>query len=587
MRIVGPSSLGVVSMSCGLNATVTGQAFEPGAIAVASQSLGMGIAVAAEAWRRHAGISSFVSMGDKVDVSGNDLLRLWADDAATNVVLLQLESFGDPVRFARVARAVSRRKPVIALTTCGAAGRRDDPALLTPERPVDQLVDALLTHTGVIRVSSLEEMIDVGVLLERHPAPAGCRVAVIGDTGDLLIPTSGAAIAQGLDVAVLSSRVQDEITRLVPNVASTGNPVDLGSTVTADRLAAVVGAVSGSGEVDACIVVSVDIDGSRPIAASTSTISAMSMVGIPVALTLIGGGDSEACAVPMFPTPERAARALALAAGQAEWVAMIAADETEDTMGLDASSFVEARRLAQRHAGGMTDITWLTIDDAFELLASAGLSIAPCMYARSAEECAGAADRIGFPCVVKADVTDVQHKSGAGAVELGVRDSAAAREHYAHFVVRFGNRLRGVVVQAQQETALELLAGITRDPKFGPHVAIGGGGVEAELRGDRVVLVAPMTRPAARRAVESLRLAPLFHGFHGRAEVPVEPFVDLVHRLGILAATVPEISCLEMNPVLVGPHGCVAVDAVVGLAIPPFAVAPVRGLRATGRRTHP
>ena len=327
MRIVGPNCLGVVATACGLNATFTSQVFVPGGIAIASQSGGVGIAIAAEAQRRHAGISSFVSMGNKIDVSGNDLLRLWADDEQTNVVLLYLESFGDPVRFARVARAVSQRKPVVALKSGRtAAGRRGAVAHTAAIAADGVVVDALLAHTGVLRAGTLEELIDVGLLLDRQPPPAGRRVALIGNAGGPLVLGADAADAAGLDVALLSPRLQDEIASLVPTAASTANPVDLGSTVTPDRLAAVVQAVGGSGEVDACVVVCVDVEGRDRLDDVGSLVAAVELDGVPVALSLIGADVSGSGSLPVFPTPERAAVAVAMAAGRAEWLASIAAD---------------------------------------------------------------------------------------------------------------------------------------------------------------------------------------------------------------------------------------------------------------------
>ncbi len=579
MRIVGPNCLGVVSTACGLNATFTSQQFVPGGIAIASQSGGVGIAIAAEAQRRHAGISSFVSMGNKIDVSGNDLLRLWADDDQTNVVLLYLESFGDPVRFARVARAVSQRKPVVALKSGRTVAGRRGAVSHTAAVAADQVVvDALLAHTGVLRAGALEELIDVGLLLDRQAAPAGRRVALIGNAGGPLVLGADAADAGGLDVLLLSPPLQDEIASLVPTAASTENPVDLGSAVTADRLAAVVQAVGASGEVDACVVVCVDVEGRHRLDGVESLVAGVELDGVPVALTLIGADVSGSGSLPVFPTPERAAVAVALAAGRLEWLASIAGDAADGMTGLDASSFVGARRLARLHAGA-AERTWLDAVASFELLEAAGLPIVTWVYVRSPDECARGADGIGFPCVVKADVVEVLYKSDAGAVRLGIGDPTAAAETYRDFERRFGDGLRGVVVQAQQVAALELLVGVTRDPAFGPLVVVGAGGVEAELRDDRVVLIAPVSRSAARRAVESLRLAPLFHGFRGRAELPVDPVVDLIHRIGMLAATVTEIQRLDLNPVLVTQEGCAAADARIGVAAALSTVGPVRGLR--------
>lgn len=580
MRIVGPNCLGVVSTGCGLNATFTSQEFLPGGIAIASQSGGVGIAIASEAHRRHAGVSSFVSMGNKCDVSGNDVLRLWADDASTNVVLLYLESFGDPVRFARVARAVSQRKPVVALKAGGTAPGRRGALSHTAALASDQvIVDALFAHTGVLRARTLEELIDVGLLLDRQPAPVGRRVGLIGDAGGPLILGADAADAGGLDVPVLSAPLQEQLARLAPVAASTANPVDLGSGVSPDRMAAVIEAISASGEVDACVVVCVDVGERRRLEEVASLLAAADLGGVPAALSLIGADEVDSGSLPAYPTPERAAAAIALAAVRGDWLASITDDAVVvGRTGLDAASF-EVRRLARLHAGTRPETTWLDAPTAFELLAAAGLPIVPWASARSDDECGQMAERIGFPCVVKADVAGLLHKSDAAAVRLGVGDAATAAETFREFARRFGDDFRGVVVQEQRLAALELLVGVTRDPAFGPLVMVGAGGVEAELRDDRVVLVAPVSASAARRAVESLRLAPLFHGFRGRPELPVEPAVELVQQVGLLAATVREIQQVEMNPVVVDLQGCAAVDALVGVAAPPAPVVPARGLR--------
>lgn len=582
MRLVGPNCLGVVSTASGLNATFTRQEFVPGGIAIAAQSGGVGIAIAAEARRRHAGVASFVSMGNKADVSGNDLLRLWADDQATNVILLYLESFGDPVRFARVARAVSQRKPIVALksggSTPGSRGAASHTAALATDRVV---VDALFAHTGVVRARTLEELIDVGVLLDRQPAPAGRRIALVGNAGGPVILAADAADAAGLDVPELSSSLQAEVARIVPTAAATANPVDLGSGATPEQLAAVTHAIGRSGEVDGCIVVCIDVGERGDLERVGPLLAALELDGVPLALSQVGTGENvDAGTVPTFPTPERAATAFALAASRSTWQATMLDDVTDDaTAVLDAGTFVDARRIARADASGSTETIWLDAAGSFALLEAAAVPVARWRSVRSAAECGHAADEIGYPCVIKADVAGLLHKSDAGAVRLGVGDAATAAEAYSAFAGQFGARLRDVIVQAQHDAQIELLVGAIRDPVFGPFVVVGAGGVETELRDDRVMLVAPVSRSAARHAVESLRLAPLFHGFRGRPELPVDPVVDLVYRIGMLVASIPEIQQLDMNPVLIDQHGCVAVDALIGVAAPPSPVVPVRAMR--------
>ncbi len=578
MRIIGPDSLGVVSTRAGLNATVTDRSFRPGGLAVASQSGGVGVAIAVEAEDRCAGISSFVSMGDKVDVSGNDLLRLWADDASTTVVLLYLESFGDPVRFARVARAVSQRKPVVALKGGRSVLERQTRRSLAATLADDQAtVDALFAHTGVLRARTLEELIDVGLLLDRQPAPAGPRVALIGNGGGALLLGADAAGAGGLVVGVLSPRLQRAIAERVPPAVATTNPVDLGGGVTAEQLVDVVTLVAASGEVDGCIVVYVEIDGQHRLD-TVESLLASGDHSVPLALARLGAGRHGSAALPTFSTPERAATALAVAARRSPWLASIAAEDDEPAEP-DASSWVAVRRLARHHSASPDERRWLDPASSFELLEAAGVPIAPWTVVRSAADCADAATRLGPTVVLKADVSGESRKSAADAVRLGIGDASAAAKTYQEFAERFGSALRGVVVQSQQAAAVELLVGAVRDPAFGPLVVVGAGGVDAELRDDRVVLVAPVSRTAARRAIDTLRLAPLLHGGGSRPVLDIAAVVDLVHRVSLLAATTPEVEQLDLDPVLVGTSGCVAVDAVVAISAPATTITPARGLR--------
>jgi acetate---CoA ligase (ADP-forming) len=485
MRLIGPNSLGVLATATGLDATLTGQRFHPGGIAIATQSGGVGIAIAAEADRRLAGVSSFVSMGNKADVSGNDLLRLWADDDGTRVVLLYLESFGDPVRFGRIARAVSRRKPVVALK----GGRSPAPPAAVRSLTGTLLgdtgaVEALFAHTGVIRARTMEELIDVGLLLDRQAPPAGRRLALVGNAAGPLRLGADAAIEAGAIVT---------------------RHVDLGDAVSSADLVAAVRTIVASGEADGCVVVCVELVDHRV----EETVRLLDDLDseIPLAVSVIGGdGEPMARRLPTFPTSERAATALARAAGRAAWLADAAIESSVTEV--EAEQLLAAGRIAREHAGDPGTAAWLPQQVAFELLAAAGVEIA---------------DRAG--------------------------------------------------------PGIELLVGATRDPALGPFVVVAAGGVDAELRADRAVLVAPIGPVEARAAIERLRLAPLLHGSRGRPAVSVDAVVELVLRIGSLAATVSEIEQLDLNPVVAGPSGCVAVEARVALSAPPSPIRPTRALR--------
>ncbi len=404
MRLIGPNSLGVLATASGLDATLTGQRFHPGGIAIATQSGGVGIAIAAEADRRQAGVSSFVSMGNKADVSGNDLLRLWADDDGTRVVLLYLESFGDPVRFARIARAVSRRKPVVALK----GGRSPAPPAAVRSLTAMLLggtgaIEALFAHTGVIRARTMEELIDVGLLLDRQPPPAGRRLALVGN--------AAGPLRLGADAAADAGAV---VTR----------HVDLGASVPSADLVESVRTIAASGEVDGCVVVCVELVDHR-VEQTLRLLDAVESA-VPLAVTVIGG-DAEQLAgrLPTFPTSERAATAMALASGRASWLADVAVESSVSEV--DADQLLAARRIARDNVGETGTTTWLPQRVAFELLAASG----------------------------------VEMGDGVGS-------------------------------------GIELLVGATRDPALGPFVVVAAGGVDAELRADRAVVVAPIGPVEAR-----------------------------------------------------------------------------------------
>jgi hypothetical protein len=305
---------------------------------------------------------------------------------------------------------------------------------------------------------------------------------------------------------------------------------------------------------------------------------------VPLALAMIGTASS--ALLPRYPTPERAAAAMAIAAERAGWLASMA-EEDHEPAEPDASSWVAVRRLARRHASAGADPTWLDPASSFELLEAAGVTVAPWAVVRSPADCAAATRRLGPTVVVKADVAGLLHKSDVDAVRLGISDADVAAKTYGEFEHQFGPDLVGAVVQTQLEGDVELLVGVARDAAFGPLVVVGAGGVEAELLDDRVLLVAPVSRTAARRAVESLRLAPLLHGFRGRPTLPVDTVVEFVHRVGLLAATTPEIQQLDLNPVLVNVDGCVAVDAVVAVSVSASPLRPVRGLRGSPPSPRP
>jgi hypothetical protein len=327
------------------------------------------------------------------------------------------------------------------------------------------------------------------------------------------------------------------------------------------------------------VVVCVELDDLQ-LAATLDLLDALDVDEVPIAVTVIGGGSRAVGRLPAFPTPERAATAMSLACGWAAWRARDSSGDAAD-IAVDPARLIASRRLARRLAADAEATTWLWQDTAFELLETAGVPIVSWAYVRSEEECAGEVVRRGRPCVVKADLAGAVSKSDEGAVRLEITDVDTAANVYRDFTERFGDRLNGVVVQSQVAAGLELQVAATRDPAFGPFVVVGAGGVEAEVRADRAVLVAPITPAEARYAVAGLHLAPLFGGFRGRPALALDAVVELVTRVAMLIAAVPEIHQVDLNPVIVGTTGCVVVDARVGVSSPASPITPTRGLRGS------
>jgi acyl-CoA synthetase (NDP forming)/GNAT superfamily N-acetyltransferase len=588
MRVVGPDSLGVMSSAAALDATLLRRPLPPGDVAIACQSPAVGVILADEAARRHLGVTHFVSLGSKVDVSGNDLLRFWCDDRATAVVLLHLESIGDPRRFARIARAVAKRMPIVALKS-----GRSTPAGPADESPAAVLaageaaVDALFAHTGVVRATSVDQLLDAGLLLRAVTAPTGRRVGIVGNAGGALVHAADAARARGLVAVELSPALQATVRGFVPGAAATDNPVDLPAATPGGVIGEVVGELGRSGEVDSLVVVNVDVfphDGSSPL--HLDAIDA----GVPVVVAAVGG-SAVTGTVPVLPTAERAVDAMALAVRRGEWLATGA----DDTVTVELDDLVPVR-LAVRAllprppepgaAGAAAERRWLAPDVSLALLETVGVPLAPWRIARTAAEAGRAARAVGVPCVATATLTATGFAmtSDNAATVIEVASAAAAQRALHRFVEQYGPRLEYVVFQRSAPDGIELLVGGVRDDSLGPLVVVAAGGSEAEVLADRNVVLAPLTSRQATAAVTTLRSFPLFNGFRGRPVVPVAPVAAVVERVGLLLAAFPEIAEVDLDPTVATPDGCEVYGARV--AVSPAPLGPLRALRPLRRRTR-
>jgi acetate---CoA ligase (ADP-forming) len=552
-RLVGPNCLGVSSNATRLNATFARRAAPPGRIGFSSQSGALGLALLEEADARGLGLSSFVSIGNKADVSSNDLLEYWQDDPNTDVVLLYLESFGNPRKFARVASRVARTKPILAMRSgTSRAGARAASSHTAALAGSDAAVEALFWQAGVLRARTLEELLDAAVLFSTRPLPRGNRVAVLTNAGGLGILCADACESAGLSLPPLAAETVAALKRVVPAEASNANPVDLLGSATAGTYEVALPILLADPGIDAVIVLFVP-----PVVATTADVAAAiarASAGAdkPVLPVVISADGSPAGS---FTYPESAARALGLAARRAAWLRRPAAEAPHlDRIDHGAAAAVVARVLAD------TDDAWLEPSALRALLAAYGVPLVSERIAADAEAAVAIAAEMGFPVVVKTAAAGA-HKTETGGVHLDLRDEPAVRRACA--------AIDGPVVVQQYVTGgVELLIGAMQDPVFGPLVAFGPGGVYAELIGSTRFALAPLGEIDVDELVSSGKAAKLVGGWRGAPPADRTAVADLIHRLGRLVEDFPEVAELDLNPVIAKPEGCVAVDARVRLRRP-------------------
>ncbi|WP_305782723.1 bifunctional acetate--CoA ligase family protein/GNAT family N-acetyltransferase [Symbioplanes lichenis] len=526
LRVVGPNCLGIANTdpTVRLNATLAPRLPPPGRVGFFSQSGALGVALLAEAERRGLGLSSFVSAGNRVDVSGNDLLQYWQDDPRTDAVLLYLETFGNPRKFARLARRMSRTKPVVAVASAtrppGLAG--DLPG------PDTKAVTALFARSGMIRVDTVAELFDVGVLLAHQPLPAGRRVGIVGNSSAL----SGLAVAacrgNGLTVAE-------------------GYPSDLSPTAGAHDFADALADAAVDDRVDALVAVfAPPLPGQLPDedADFAAALASVALAGEKptVAMVLLGPLPP---GVPSYPSVEEAVRALGRVATYAEWLRR-PPGVVPPLAGVDPG------------AAGLEG-------EPAELLAAYGIEIEPSTAVTSVEQALVAARDLGYPVALKSAGGALRHRIDLGAVRLALADEDDVRAAYRDLATAFGPE---VLVQSMVAPGVACTIDVVEDPAFGPVVGFGLGGVASELLGDLAWRAAPLTDRAAAALVDEPRAAPLLQGYRGAEPVDRAALIDLLLRVGRLADEHPALRTLSLNPVLARPDGYAILHATVETGTP-------------------
>jgi acyl-CoA synthetase (NDP forming)/GNAT superfamily N-acetyltransferase len=568
IRLLGPNCLGLITTDSAvrLNASFAAASALPGGLAVASQSGAVGVAVLDHLARSRAGVSSFVSLGNKADISGNDLLAYWYDDPTTKAVALYLESFGNPRRFARLVRALSRRKPVLVVKSGRSqAGQRAGASHTAAAAAPDVAVESLLAQAGVIRADTLGEMLDTARMLVDQPLPPGERIAILGNAGGVNVLAADAAEGTGLQVPAISDALRDRLHAELPPGTAVDNPLDLGAGATPAAYRIALTTLLDSGEFDAAVVV-VAATRANDVPAALAEVTGVldAHPNLPAAGVVVGGPDvprlGTAPQRPAYDLPERAIRALGHAARYAAWLREpIGAPVALPGMDVERARAEVAAALAD--GGG-----WQPTERTERILRSYGITVVAQEEVTGAAQAVAAADRLGYPVVAKAAVPDLVHKSDVGAVYLGLTDVAAVEHAYAAIAAALDTPAPQVLIQPMAVGGVELVAGIVHDPLFGSLVMLGLGGVNTDLLGDRSLRLTPMTNLDGARMWRSLRGARLLTGYRGRPGIDTAAVEDLVLRLGRLAEDIPQIAELDLNPVIAGPDGVLAVDAKLRLA---------------------
>jgi acetyl coenzyme A synthetase (ADP forming)-like protein len=574
MRLVGPNCMGVVNTDpeVALNGTFATIPPTAGSVGFLSQSGAVGIAVMSETSRRGIGLSSFVSVGNKADISGNDMLSYWDEDPRTNVILLYLESFGNPRRFSHLARRIGKRKPIVAVksgrTQAGqrAAGSHTGSLVATS----DLTVDALFRENGVIRTDTLAEMFDVAMLLATQPSPAGNRIGIVTNAGGLGILCADTCEANGLMLPPLSPGTVEELRTFLPAEASTGNPVDMIASATGADFERALVAVANDPDIDLAIVIYIPPleqhaeDVARSIARAIERLDGRT----PVLTSFMSGQETPVDPktgrrwFPSFAFPEQAAIAAARAVEYGRWRARPPGAVPQFTdLRSDEAEAILASALS-RGSG------WLEPEEVEGLLACYGIPVATSRVAATPDEAGRFAAELGAPVALKA--IGPLHKTDVGGVRLGLEgeDVVAAQATEMQERLRaLGQPLRGFTVQEMAE-GVEMLVGVTHDDVFGSIVACGAGGTIAELLKDVAVRVAPVTDAAAREMVRSLATFPLLDGYRGAPRADVPALEEVVLRVSALASGHDTIREMDCNPVMVGETRALVVDSRVRVAAP-------------------
>ncbi|MCL4864507.1 MAG: acetate--CoA ligase family protein [Gemmatimonadales bacterium] len=584
VRMIGPNCMGVLNThpDFRLNATFAAGLPPVGRIGFVSQSGAMGLSVLDYAREYGIGISQFVSVGNKPDVSGNDLLLAWEDDPDVEVILMYVESFGNPRKFLDIAGRITREKPIIVVKSgASQAGARAASSHTGALAASDAAVGALLEQAGVLRARTVGELFDLAIAFSGRSLPRSRRTAVLTNAGGPGILAADALEALEMSVAELSPATVERLRPLFPPEASIRNPLDMIASATPAGYRAALGALLEDPNLDAILAMFVpplgikQEDVTEAIAAA-----AVHQPGTPVYAVLMGHeglpqgkAALHAAGIPAYIFPESAARAVAAQNRYREWRERPARREERRPMDQAAID----RILAAARGRGAVRLSEL---EALELMSAAGIPVAEARMTRTVEEAVAAGEALGWPVVCKVMAPAISHKTEADGVHTGVRDADGVREAWRRIHAGAARThpdatVEGVLVQRQGRGSAELIAGMSREAGFGPLVMFGLGGTLVEVLRDVVFRLAPVTPLEAEDMLEGIRGRSILAGPRGAPPADRPALVEVLVRIGQLAADYPEIAAVDLNPVLALSAGCLAVDARVALTPPAAPPGPV------------
>jgi acyl-CoA synthetase (NDP forming)/GNAT superfamily N-acetyltransferase len=560
MRLIGPNCFGIAVPSIGLDATFAAAVPAAGSVGLVMQSGGIGFALVDHLTRLGIGISSFASVGNKLDVSSNDLLMWWEQDGQTRVAVLYIESFGNPRKFGRTARRVGLKMPVLTVHAGRSeAGQRAAASHTAAVASPLVTREALFEQAGIIAVPRFGELLGATALLATQPPPAGRTVAIASNVGGAGVLAADACTDLGLAVHHPGGQTHRRLRELIPVGGSVNGPVDTAATVSAGTFRQVLETLGADEDVHAVIalVLRTGATGDLLEAVARADVRvplAVVVLNQPEAVRLV---DARGGKAPAYAYPEAAARALSRAVTYAEWRATprrtVPALPDVDADG--AREIVRAF-LAREPGGG-----WLPPADVTALLGRYRIPLVPTRVARTEDDAVTAAATTGYPVALKAEVPGLTDKTGAGAVLLELSTEAGVRAGYRQLADRFGARLAGVAVQPMITGGTEVLVGVQDDQMFGPLVVLGPGGVATGVLSDQAARLAPLTEADADMLINSIRSAALLHRHRGYAAAGLAALRDVLLRVSRLTDDLPEVAELDLNPVIAGADGVVTVDA--------------------------